>query len=364
MSSPSNANDDDFSPSAPNNRKRAFGTAMEGDHADDYDARTHRDLKALLGKRDIHGVKRDNNTKEAIKSLLRQDDVARRAAGAGDVAPEAEPTAATKIPTVMIWHKLFDEHGNTIKGRNEAEVEVPTTHDAMPVEAAVRTAFNHPVILPTWIHSDDVRRNKYPGVMMKYVEDGWYRCDGSDYHPSAVPYVSRAEFRAAVDCYRDGKDTPPWLREWLEHDKIQRGPGLFWWYHGQVAGVPENSLLMSWREMMMLSGRVEDVESLPKSVEAGTHSVTMQESLEIPINYYSAAPYLNVGMVNREFAVDKPTGLPEYVPRRSKNDLSKLAGNNTELLAMIDTPVIEDGEVEDDGDELEDNGDEMEIESV
>lgn len=77
------------------------------------------------------------------------------------------------------------------------------------------------------------------------------------------------------------------------------------------------------------------VASIPKGIDAGYHSIINFDQLVRATNSKRMSSYLNVGNQTHEWPVNRPTSLPSYVPRRTKNDLRKLVGNDTALLAKI-----------------------------
>ena len=201
------------------------------------------------------------------------------------------------------------------------------------------------VILPNLIHVDDVHAKKYPGVLVRYLGDDWYRPEPAKWSAQFLPYVSRVEFQLAVGLYRSDRESPTWFTEWVKRDKIQRGLGLFWWVHGQLAEVPETS-----RPGYSLSKKNVDqhalVASIPKAVDMGYHSIVDSEDLAIATNTYSAGGYIHVGKRRLAWPIDHSETLPEYVPRRTKNDLRRISGNNPDSLAIIDGTSSETPEVE------------------
>ncbi|KAK5114595.1 hypothetical protein LTR85_010172 [Meristemomyces frigidus] len=77
------------------------------------------------------------------------------------------------------------------------------------------------------------------------------------------------------------------------------------------------------------------VASIPKGSDAGYHSVINFDQMVRATNSERMSNYLNIGRQTYEWPVNRPTSLPQYLPRRTKNDLRKLAGNDTALLAKI-----------------------------
>lgn len=77
------------------------------------------------------------------------------------------------------------------------------------------------------------------------------------------------------------------------------------------------------------------VAAIPKGTGSGMHSVVNFDQLVRATNSERMGSYLNVGKQTHDWPVNRTTALPQYVPRRSKNDLRKLVGNDQSLLAKI-----------------------------
>ncbi|KAK4540156.1 hypothetical protein LTR36_009742 [Oleoguttula mirabilis] len=82
------------------------------------------------------------------------------------------------------------------------------------------------------------------------------------------------------------------------------------------------------------------VATIPKSNDAGYLSVINFDQMVRATNSERMSNYVNIGKQTYEWPVNRPTSLPQHLPRRSKNDLRKLAGNDTVLLAKIGKKTI------------------------
>ena len=160
-------------PTLASGTKRHLDTALEEEHDDDYERFSHRELKKILSKRHIRGVKRENNRKDAIVSWLRSDDASRRTMVAGNVDSEAIPAAAENRSISLATERTVVEHGDV--PRKEVTVTHYATPVALPLPAGATT-----VILPKLIHVDDINAKQYPGVLMSYLGDSWYRSEPAD----------------------------------------------------------------------------------------------------------------------------------------------------------------------------------------
>ncbi|TKA30718.1 hypothetical protein B0A50_02438 [Salinomyces thailandicus] len=74
---------------------------------------------------------------------------------------------------------------------------------------------------------------------------------------------------------------------------------------------------------------------IPKGKNGGLHSTVDFEEMARATNSDRMGSYLNIGRQTLEWPANRTMVLPPYVPRRSKNDLRKLAGNDATLLAKI-----------------------------
>jgi hypothetical protein len=77
--------------------------------------------------------------------------------------------------------------------------------------------------------------------------------------------------------------------------------------------------------------------AIPKGSDAGSFSVIDADQLRRATNSERMTDYvyINVGKEAQEWPANRTTTLPQYVPRKSKNELRKLAGNDQSLLAKI-----------------------------
>ncbi|KAK3679039.1 hypothetical protein LTR78_001492 [Recurvomyces mirabilis] len=75
--------------------------------------------------------------------------------------------------------------------------------------------------------------------------------------------------------------------------------------------------------------------SIPNGVDDGYMSTINFDQMVRATNSERMAPYLTIGKETQEWPLNRTTTIPAYGPRKSKNDLRKLAGNDAALLAKI-----------------------------
>ena len=80
--------------------------------------------------------------------------------------------------------------------------------------------------------------------------------------------------------------------------------------------------------------------TIPKGQNAGLFSNVGFDEMARATNSERMGGYVNIGRQPLEWPVNRPTTLPSYVPRKSKNELRKLAGNDASLLAKIGKKAI------------------------
>ncbi|KAK5133744.1 hypothetical protein LTR08_007394 [Meristemomyces frigidus] len=82
------------------------------------------------------------------------------------------------------------------------------------------------------------------------------------------------------------------------------------------------------------------VAAIPKGLDAGYHSIINFDEMVRATNSERMGQYINIGKQTLEWQVNRTTTLPQYLPRKTKNDLRKMAGNDTYLLAKIGKKAI------------------------
>ncbi|KAH9836873.1 zinc- finger protein [Teratosphaeria destructans] len=82
------------------------------------------------------------------------------------------------------------------------------------------------------------------------------------------------------------------------------------------------------------------IQAIPPGDGAGYFSTIGLDHLARATNSERLGPFAHVGKQAHEWPVNKPTSLPIHAPRKSKNELRRLAGNDPTLLAKIGRRAI------------------------
>lgn len=77
------------------------------------------------------------------------------------------------------------------------------------------------------------------------------------------------------------------------------------------------------------------VASIPKGQDAGLYSNVSYDDMARATNSERMGAFVNIGRQPLEWPANRTTTLPAFVPRKPKNELRKLAGNDASLLARI-----------------------------
>ncbi|KAI7521055.1 hypothetical protein KC316_g19657, partial [Hortaea werneckii] len=77
------------------------------------------------------------------------------------------------------------------------------------------------------------------------------------------------------------------------------------------------------------------VASIPKGQDAGFYSTVSYDDMARATNSERMGAFVNIGRQPLEWPANRTTTLPAFVPRKPKNELRKLAGNDASLLARI-----------------------------
>ncbi|KAK0889942.1 hypothetical protein LTR02_015072 [Friedmanniomyces endolithicus] len=77
------------------------------------------------------------------------------------------------------------------------------------------------------------------------------------------------------------------------------------------------------------------IGAIPKGIDNGYMSTINCDQLVRATNSERMGNYLSVGRDAQEWPVNRTTTVPQYAPRKSKNELRKLAGNDQSLLEKI-----------------------------
>jgi len=218
------------------------------------------------------------------------------------------------------------QHQSPVPGwqHNPNNLSVNTTHASLNGQPYARSLSHSPAPFAQNAFANYGNQQNYQYGQTQYDPALFNQTpSGQDFNPSYATYSNQAQSVGTI--------APQALEQDVRPLAASANP-----YHG--SGFSQSTVGQPRSGQSAASGYVDQsalISAIPRGDDAGLCSVINYDRLARATNSERMGDFLNIGKEVHDWPVNRTTTLPLYVPRKSRNELRKLAGSDRVLLAKI-----------------------------